>query len=130
MRNRKSAFAKVAAVAAGLAALIAFAGIAWLLSIGDLNRAGIFGSGGEISSGVKFGVTLGEPISAARATLRNAGFVRGSPSRSDACLGRTVRDGETVELWDDPSWRNGTICVFSRGSTTTRIAWSIGGWQL
>lgn len=104
--------------------------ISVLIGMGEINRAGIFGSGGSITSGSKFGVTVGIARASAGDRLEALGLVEGRPSVPGRCLGRLVEDGEIVDLWEDLSWRSGVICVTSRHGVVTRLTWSFGAWQL
>ncbi len=96
----------------------------------DFNRLGVFGSGGFVTSGSMFGLTIGMDRTAAARHLTGRGLQIGEPSRPGHCLGRENLPDQDMELWDDRSWRHGVICLGSKDGKIISIAWSYGGWQL
>lgn len=115
---------------AGIGIVLVVLGAAALIFLADdFNRLGTFGSGGFIEAGSKFGVKVGEARSEASSKLVRRGLRPGQPSSAGRCLGKDYPADQTIDLFDDHSWRQGVICLGSKSGTVTSIAWSYGGWQ-
>lgn len=95
------------------------------------NRAGALGSGGLRLQGSALGIAIGVEREDAHATLIAHGLSVGQPQAANHCLGRDYgAEDETLELWDDRSWRRGTVCLGLRNGKVVSIAWSYGAWPL
>lgn len=114
----------------GIAAIF-FAALLIVFFSDDLNRAAITGSDGFIDSGKKFGIRVGVPRADAASILQRRGLTLGQPSTPGRCLSRDYsREGQSVTLWDDRTWRRGVICIGEVDGKVSSISWAIGGWQL
>ncbi len=111
-----------------LAAITVFFGSEW-------NRAA-FGSQGYIEKGEKFSVKIG----AIRVDVINHLTAQGLVNIStlgikethynpQSCHSHIYGDEYEVELWDDDSWRRGTICTAFIDEKLTRMSWWYGMFQ-
>ncbi len=101
---------------------------AFFLSDG-LNRAGLTGSGGFITSGEKFGLEIGSAVGQADQQLTRRGFVSVEQVQDGSCLSRTYSEVESAELWMHRGWPRATVCVIERDGRVSAIGWSVGGWE-
>jgi hypothetical protein len=110
-------------------------GVLVYLSSDDSDRAGLIGgSTGYITSGSKFGISIGMPLATARLRLAGRGLqpldlasLHAPPHR---CLGWAYPPDHTVEAWTDDSWRRGTICIASVHGAVASVRWHFNSLEL
>jgi len=109
-------------VLAGTLIVVAILSVRILTS--EVDTAAISGSRGEIRGGERFGVRIGSNRENAIERIRSIGFdTINTPRPEDArCL--DLESGEIEDVAFDSSWRNGVVCVASRGGRISAISWN------
>lgn len=104
-------------------ALVALlAGIGYLMA-DEFNRAGILSSEGYIESGSKFGIGIGSGAYEASERLSRQGLELSPEDGRSNCLDRNYEASHAVQVWEDNSWRRGTICLESFDEKVVSIGW-------
>ena len=94
-----------------------------------LNRAGLTGSSGYITSGAKFELEIGSTVGQADQQLARRGFVSVEQAQEGSCLSRAYSAVESAELRMHRGWPRATVCVIERDGRVSAIGWSVGGWE-
>lgn len=90
----------------------------------DSRRSIFLGLSGVARHGERFGVTVGEPMSAAADKLLKLPGVELYQRRNGGlCLFRDLPRGHQIDIYADDSWRKGTICVIGRKGRVVEIIW-------
>jgi hypothetical protein len=94
-----------------------------LLLSSDLNRAAVLGSEGYIDRGSKFGIAIGSSANEAGQNLSRQGLELSPEDGRSNCLDRRYDASHSVQVWEDNSWRRGTICLESYDDKVVSIGW-------
>lgn len=87
----------------------------------ERNRYAIFGSSGEVHSGGKFGVRIGQRIDSARQSLRSSGFREAlHPSQQRGAAYGDVRRFYYLET----GWRSGAVSLTESNNSVAAIGWN------
>jgi hypothetical protein len=91
----------------------------------ERNLQAVFQPRGEVTSGIKFGASIGTPREATRRALEEKGFEFVLTEGDGMCGQTNSSSGEYLDLFRDYSWRRGGVCVLvSNGVDTKVIAWA------
>jgi hypothetical protein len=109
-------------VAVALLTMVAV-GFSWLMA-DEPNRKLIFDPIGHVDSGSAFSVAVGQSRAAALNTLRRRqGFSPYESRSGDTCLTRSYNQQMQLDIFEDMSWRRGTVCLVSNGGVVLEIVW-------
>ena len=87
------------------------------------NRLAISWTGGFVKEGAKFGVQIGQPADTAQASLAKMGWKFSEILDGHECLSKNYPDGVRVELYEDRTWRSGSLCLASKDNRVLSIEW-------
>lgn len=112
----------VAVMGALFAAVIIIAAVLVVVS-DERNLASLTSPEGRIVDGSKFGVSIGQTSESAHRAMLQDGFIFDGAQNGGGCVRHVYEPTELVEAFSDRSWRNGTVCVVSRGSHVVAVEW-------
>jgi len=116
----------------GLASLavVVVGGIAFAADEDNANA--LASSAGFIREGSKFGIRVGDHISAADWNARQHHFQLYSRDDLQTCLSQEYPATEAIVVYKDDSWRRGTVCVaFNRRSgKIAAVEWSYAAFMV
>jgi hypothetical protein len=92
----------------------------------NLRALGLLPSQGSVNVGAMYGVQIGSEVSEGARQFHRQGYrVFASPDLSArSCGGRRLNTDELVHVYEDRSWRGGTLCLFERRGRIVALAWS------
>jgi len=110
--------------------------VSFLLFISNEWNRAAFGAHGHIEKGTKFGLTIGDSKSEVVSYLVARGLTDGTTLEINethynpqSCHNHIYSDEYEVQIWDDRSWRRGTICVAFLDGKLARVSWYYGMFQ-
>ncbi len=77
------------------------------------NRAFVFGSAGYMTSGTRYGITVGDAREKAGLMLAPFGFFLGESKHGGECMTHDHPRDQQIDVYYDDSWRHGIACVIS-----------------
>jgi hypothetical protein len=90
----------------------------------EFNRKYIFNPIGYRDAGSAFSVVVGQPRNTALNTLKNNDTLSLYESRpGNHCLTRRYGQEMDLDIFEDRSWRRGSICVASAGGVVVEVVW-------
>ena len=89
----------------------------------DLATVAITQGQGFVSSGEKFGIAIGEAVSAADRALVRRGLALSRRSNGGNCYGRNYESRYDLYVYLDATWRNGSICISALRGRVASISW-------
>jgi len=111
---------KILVLCLALASSVAGATIA---SQDDLTRVALANGQGFVDSGERFGITIGEGVSAADRLLVGRGLELSRRTSGGNCYGRKYSDQYDLRVYIDATWRHGTVCVAALRGRVASISW-------
>lgn len=90
----------------------------------ELNRKWVFNPIGYIEYGSTLSVTVGQPRREAVNILKSSSALSLYESRPGYnCLTRRYNQQMNLDIFQDNSWRRGTICLVSTGEIVSEVIW-------
>jgi hypothetical protein len=115
--------AKAAYISITLVVLVASFLFIWWSRLDPLDKLGIASGSGRIASGNFIEINVGERAVRAREILTRRGLVLSRSSNGGNCYGHEYDSSYYVEVYIDNSWRNGSVCVASKGGIISELSW-------
>lgn len=105
-------------------ALLAMAAVGFTLFMEETNRKFVFDPSGHVETGSAFSVMVGDTRSSALRTL-NIGqpFSLYESRLGTNCLTRRFDRQMQLDIFEDKSWRRGTVCIVSTGGVVSEVIW-------
>lgn len=98
-------------------------GLSWLIA-DEPNRKFVFDPIGYADSGSAFSVAVGQSRDTAISALnRRRSFSLYESRSGDTCLARRYNRQVQLDIFEDKSWRRGTICLVSTGDVVLEVVW-------
>jgi len=95
----------------------------------ERNRAA-FGSTGNIEVGKKFGVAVGDIREDAILHLKKLGLETAIFPNRQSCLGIIYDEDIRINILQDNSWRQGTVCIASKNEIVISLSWHYSFFQI
>jgi len=103
--------------------IVSIGAFAAFVTLDERNQVVLFNHSGSTTTGAFLGVSVGMPRATAHEQLKKKGLVLQKSLAGGGCLEWTFLDAQTVDVFQDDSWRKGAVCVASRGETVERLVW-------
>lgn len=109
----------------GVLALVGVGILSAVFLADERNQQALFQPEGEVTSGVKFGASIGDPREVVRRALEEKGFKFVLTEDAGTCGKTNSSTGEYLDLFRDFSWRRGGLCVLVSSVGATKVlGWS------